>query len=105
MTTHIDDLGNESRQLILEIIKDLEMVVAEKKDLEAAESELKEKLIDEFTKAGLDYVESDTSVIRYNAQKISKKLNTKSIQNDYPEICEQYMYDSTTKAFVSIKLL
>jgi len=40
--THIDNIQKQNQDKIYHIIKDLEMIISEKKDLEDAEQELKE---------------------------------------------------------------
>ncbi|MDV0446005.1 hypothetical protein MmiAt1_16150 [Methanimicrococcus sp. At1] len=104
MTRHIDDVSEETRTRIYALIKDLEMIVAERKDLEAAETELKEMLISELAENELDYVETDHSKIRYTAPSVSMKLDSKKLRQDLPDLYEQYLCESERKGFIAVTI-
>ena len=52
----------------------------------------------------IDYVETAVSQIRYNIPLETKKLDSKKLQEELPEIYEQYSYTSERKGFISVKI-
>ena len=103
--THIDNLSEESRERILELIKDLEMISDERKDLEAAEDELREKLAAEMLEFGLDYIDNGTAEVKYIPPKIQQKFDSKKLELDRPDLYHKYLIDSERKGHIRISKL
>ncbi|MDR2944066.1 MAG: hypothetical protein LBU81_03150 [Methanosarcinales archaeon] len=99
---HIDDLPTDSRKRIQSIVKDLGMVVSERKDLEEAEKALKEQLIEEMLPYRLDYVENDCVEVRYMEPTTTFKINSKKLEIDHPEIYAEYLQVSEKKGFLKV---
>ncbi|WNY28798.1 hypothetical protein MmiEs2_10060 [Methanimicrococcus stummii] len=100
----IDDIPSENQERILNLIKDLEMIVAERKDLENAEYELREQLFFEMGENQVDYAETEFSKIQYVPPKTTPKFDSKKLKQDHPEIYKQYSYDSEKKGFIKITI-
>lgn len=99
---HIDDIPADGRGRIQSIVKDLGMVVAERKDLEEAEKVLKEQLLEEMLPYGLDYVENDSVEVRFMEPTTTSKINSKQLEIDHPEIYAEYVQVSEKKGFLKV---
>lgn len=99
--THIDNIPSVQRFRILSLMKDLSMVVAEKKDLEEAEKEIKNELISEMNSVGLDYVDNGEAEIMYHSPTIQRTVESAKLKSDYPEIYELYSKPSNKAGYLS----
>jgi len=103
--THIDNLSEESKERILALVKDLEMISDERKDLEAAEKELREKLFAEMTEFELEYIDNGTAEVKYFPPKIRQKLNSERLEQDYPDLYQEYLINSEVRGYIRISKL
>jgi len=103
--THIDDISEDAREKIQALIKDLEMISDERKDLKAAEDELREKLVAEMEEYGLDYVDCGTAEVKYVPPQIKQKFDSKKLKYDLPDLYEKYLIDSEWKGHIRITKL
>ena len=102
---HIDNLPEEARERIQALVKDLEMISDERKDLETAEKELREQLAVEMEEFELDYIDSGTAEVKYIPPKSQQKLDSKKLELDYPDLYQQYLIDSEVRGHIRITKL
>jgi Phage-related protein, predicted endonuclease len=103
--THIDNLSAESRERILTLVKDIEMISDELKDLKAAGDELREKLVAEMIEFELDYIDNGTAEVKYIPPKIQQKLDSKKLESDHPDLYQQYLIESEMKGHIRVTKL
>ena len=102
---HIDNLPEEVRERIQALVKDLEMISDERKDLETAEKELREKLAAEMEEFGLDYIDNGTAEVKYVPPKGQQRFDSKKLELDHPDLYQQYLIDSEVKGHIRITKL
>jgi len=102
---HIDNLPEDVRERIQALVKDLEMISDERKDLETAEKELRERLATEMEEFELDYIDSGTAEVKYIPPKSQQKLDSKKLELDYPDLYQQYLIDSEVRGHIRITKL
>lgn len=95
---------NEKAELI-KGISDLEIQV---KKLQEKEKELKESMLaamEEYGIKSFSIEDGDSKVtFTYVAETTQKKLDTTSLKKDHPDICEQYMKESSRSAYIMAKV-
>jgi len=102
---HIDNLPEEARERIQALVKDLEMISDERKDLETAEKELREKLATEMEEFELDYIDNGTAEVKYIPSKSQQRLDSKKLELDHPDLYQQYLIDSEVRGHIRITKL
>ena len=103
--THIDNLQTETKERILALVRDLEMISDERKDLEEAEKELREQLAAEMLEFELDYIDNGTAEIKYIPAKFRNKFDSKRLESELPDLYEQYLTQSEVKSHIRLRKL
>lgn len=86
------------------IIKDIQKFQKMKLKMDLMQEELKENLKNAMEQTGVDkYVSPDgTIVVNYFPERTSKRFDSTKLKKDNPELYEEYLKDTTTKAYVKL---
>lgn len=85
-------------------IEELARIEAERQDAEEYLKELQAQLIEVFEKHGVKKFENDVIRMTYTAPHTTRKIDTKALKAEQPEIAEKYTKESEVKASVRITL-
>ena len=105
LMTHIDNISEEARERIQALIKDLEMISDERKDLEAAEKDLREQLETEMKEFELDYIDNGTVEVKYISAKVRQRVDSERLEQDYPDLYARYLIKSEVKSHIVMRKL
>ena len=90
------------------MLDELSLILREKKELEAREKELKEKLLEQMQADGTIALDNEFIKVSYVAPQKRKSLDTmafKKIEPDlYNELMKDYSKETVTKAFLKVSL-
>ncbi len=98
------ELDTVSCEKILTIQQELKTLDDRKKELEKAESELKQMLIEKMEETGVKSIDNEYFKITYVAPTTRETIDSARIKKELPEIAEQYVKTSAIKASVRITL-
>lgn len=98
------ELDTVSCEKILTIQQELKTLDDRKKELEKAESELKQMLIEKMEETGVKSIDNEYFKITYVAPTTRETIDSTRIKKELPEIAEQYVKTSAIKASVRITL-
>lgn len=98
------ELDTVSCEKILTIQQELKTLDDRKKELEKAESELKQMLIQKMEETGVKSIDNEYFKITYVAPTTRETIDSARIKKELPEIAEQYLKTSAIKASVRITL-
>lgn len=86
------------------VIKDINKFQKIKLKMDLMQEELKENLKTAMEQIGADkYISPDgTIVVNYFPERTSKKFDSTKLKKDNPELYEEYLKDTTTKAYVKL---
>lgn len=79
-------------------IKKLQEIERQRKELEKQESGLKSELKKDLESKGLDELRTKNFIIRWK-EIISNSLDSKALRATFPDICEQFTKQTTSKRF------
>lgn len=79
-------------------VKKLKAIEKQRKDLEAQEKALKEEIKRDMESKGLEELKTKNFIIRWK-EIISNTLDSKALKATFPDICEQFTKQSTSKRF------
>ncbi len=97
----IDTMTCES---LVRVQNELKKLDEQKKQLEKAEIDIKEFLINKFEESGIDLIENEFFRIKYTAPTTRETIDTKRLKEEMPEIASKYSNISPVKAKVTITL-
>lgn len=96
----------ENNEIIVaeEVTKELKKFQKAKLKMDLMQEQLKEEIKNAMEKYGKDkWISPDGSiVVNYFEEKTTKRLDTTKLKEEQEEIYNQYLKDTTTKAFVKI---
>lgn len=98
------ELDTVSCEKIMTIQQELKTLDDRKKELEKAESELKQMLIEKMEETGVKSIDNDYFKITYIAPGTRETLDQARIKKELPEIAEQYIKTTAIKASLRITL-
>lgn len=86
------------------VIKDINKFQKMKLKMDLMQEELKENLKTAMEQIGADkYISPDgTIVVNYFPERTSKRFDSTKLKKDNPELYEEYLKDTTTKAYVKL---
>lgn len=86
------------------IIKEINKFQKAKLKMDVMQEELKENLKIAMEKVGADkYISPDgTIVVNYFPERTSKRFSSTKLKKEKPELYEEYLEDSITKAYVKL---
>lgn len=85
-----------------QVMEQLDQIEQYKREIEECWKSVQEQLIEVFKEHGIKRYESERVRITYIASHKSKRLDTKRLQAELPEVAEQYMKESETKETLKI---
>lgn len=96
----------EEGQIVIaeDVIKQINKFQKAKLKMDIMQEELKEQMKGLMEQIGATkFVSNDgTIVVNYFPEKVTKRLDTTRLKNEKPEIYDEFVKDSTTKAFVKL---
>lgn len=79
-------------------IKKLQEIERQRKELEKQENELNSELRKDLESKGLDELRTKNFIVRWK-EIISNSLDSKALRATFPDICEQFTKQTTSKRF------
>lgn len=94
----VDDVATISNEFCKELIA----LQEEEKAIKSALAEAKDNLLLQMEKYGVKSFDNDLIKVTYTAPKVQKRLDSKSLQAEMPEVYDSYLKEIETSASVRI---
>lgn len=88
----------------LAIIKKIADICTQKKQLETAEKEMKDKLKEAMEKFGITKFDNDLVKISYVAEGVKKSIDSAKLKKELPEVAEKYTKASKVSSYIKIEV-
>jgi len=96
-------LSKDDKDLLSQKIYELKLTRLKKAEIEELEEIQKEELIELFKYYHLPSYSAHDIQVRYYEPKVTLTFDSARFKQDYPEIAEEYLKESSRKEFISIK--
>lgn len=107
---HCTNAVDEEKALVnfqnqqLATIKKIAEICTQKKQLEALEKEMKDKLKEAMEQFGVTKFDSDILKITYVAEGVKKSIDSTKLKKEHPDVAEKYTKISKVSSYIKVEV-
>lgn len=107
---HCTNAVDEEKALVnfqnqqLATIKKIAKICTQKKQLEALEKEMKDKLKEAMEQFGVTKFDSDILKITYVAEGVKKSIDSTKLKKEHPDVAEKYTKISKVSSYIKVEV-